>query len=299
MKKPRKIIVVLQGGLGNQLFQYCAARTLAALASAEKPILHRKYGRWHTGLAIDEMLPEVVITDSSPHLPSWMSSNSKLTSVTGAALNQTGRVWRLTPETAFSPIPRSVAKELGKATNRPIILDGYFQHSSWYEQVLSEVLDELIRARRSEFDQAQEALPVDTLALTVRGTDYVQLGWDLEWSYYERGLTYFRDQGWNGAVVVLADDETTRQSRCRRIENLGFPTVDVPQITSDITTNDFLTIAAAPYRLIANSTFAWWAAQSGERLAQEPRNNVAIPDPWIEGENFQCYPETWTRLRRT
>ena len=245
------------------------------------------------------MLPEVSITERPPHIPLGLGNNRYLAYVVNALRHQTGGVKTFTPESPFSPIPKTLAEEFRNTRNRMIILDGYFQHKTWYEQILNQVADQIVDARRNQFIQAQSALPTGTLAVTIRSTDYIALGWGLEWNYYEKGLKHFRGQGWNGPVAVMADDESTRLQTRAKIENLGFQTIEIPLITDDTTLNDFLTIAAAPYRLIANSTFAWWAAMSGERLTRNPGSIVGIPDPWIEGENFQCYPDTWTRLTRS
>jgi len=260
------IYVRFVGQLGNQMFQYAAARLAAErlgcpfivtqagftwrdyVRRREKIQLFRSYPELHRGLAMN------LVSAFEHHLegPSaWIKDKVFRTEF---------RPW--SPETApweglegFDPAYRTLP--------RFTRLVGYFQSPlymsgredavrTWFARSSQEALDVAARWSALGLD------PERTVAVHVRLGDYrhqVPLGhnpdggWILPQSYYRDALERI---GPDVKIALFSDEPDTAA------QYIGKP-ADYISRTEDIRL-DFLMMSSCKYMITANSTFSWWAA---------------------------------------
>lgn len=269
----RSVSVLAHGGLGNQLFQYAAACSLA-----DNPQVFSYAGAWGDGhptlhdLKIEVTYPNRLHRTTIPGIAmreSWRDS------VSAAVANAVGRIRHTHVITQRHPFDsRGLIPQHGA-----LVLNGYFQHPSWWTRTwrsvashIAELAPLLVREAR------QEALTV----VKIRRSDYLALGWDLSRAWLERALEAvgIRDC----PVIVLAEDEAARAFAIPVVQSFGCTVRNAPRFVENAHLSDFWVLASARTIVSANSSFSWWGAAVAEILGGA---TVAYPRPWL--------PNQWTR----
>ena len=266
----KEIVVALEGGLGNQMFQYAAGRALSlragtTLALDLRPLLRqgqRAYGLGAFSLGEVSLITEGVPPARTGKIRQWLRK------LTGG--EQTFR------EAGF------FYDEGIRAVNPPARLEGYFQSERYFEDV-AEVIradftppaDELGRLD----DLASRLLPSGAkVALHVRRGDYTNpatmavhglMGPD----YYARARHLLAERTGPSAVCVFTDDPAWVRA------NLGLPadSVFVSEYTRSAV-EDLILMSRCSHHITANSSFSWWGAW----LNPKPDKVVVTPSRWFQ-----------------
>lgn len=283
-----RTFVVLNGGLGNQLFQVAAAASVRGLRAVR---LQSQRSTQQLDLAV--LMPGFL--KDCDRLDRWML---------GRPFRAT-KGWRRRIEVALQPVRMMVASrtvnghiDVAEAfaarrprPRRPLVLDGYFQRSSWYEVALPELVDVLLTAA------PRSSVPVDEDAfgptvLHVRGGDYPP-GWRLDVGYYERALGLL---GEAASVQIITDDFEAGEQVAEMCIRRGWECSMSSRATS--AADDFWTVAAARRLVMSNSTFCWWAAQVGDaRWGFESSGRVVVfPEQWVMGSGRHLKKDPWLGL---
>ncbi len=271
----KPITVRLCGGLGNQMFQYAVARSLAlrhhaplnldisALAHDSK----RKYA-----LAPFAIEAEVIFLRCWPRW--WYQMR--------------GRIYR---EKGF--FYDSSVGELFPG----VILEGYFQSEKYFAFYATTIRREFslkgsLSQPAQEYLAHIESVP-HSVAVHVRRGDYVSdrvtqmFHGTCSWEYYEQAMQLIRDRV-RGARFFFFSDEPkwllARQVNGAVIE--GLP----PQ-------EDMFLMSRCRHQIIANSSFSWWGAW----LNRNPDKIVIAPKRWFANEKMErqtgdLIPSDWIRL---
>lgn len=287
MSRRRSVVVDLFGGLGNQLFQYTAGLALARLHEADLFVRDQHSVGVRDFLATEvDLAPVDVVRRLALYRPQYSSYRS----VVAWSLRA---VRRSVDSGALTFVERSShdvqPAELSTTSARCIGLHGYFQHPSWYEPVLHEVIASVngsvssaLRAAGS--DGALAEIGPYTVATFRRG-DYVPLGWPLPVDYYRRALAALprRQQ----PLFVVGDDPLI-VDLARSWDLLdGFDVRPLPDLGVEPRIRDLALTGGAAQVVMANSTFSWWGAVLGEAFsAVEPSTAldrvVIAPASWTE-----------------
>jgi len=271
-------VVKIQGGLGNQLFQLSAARTLEAVAGIN-PVRF-----------LD--LPK---SDGSPNVEN----------VTGLRLCRAGMldlirvphpdVSRQGFRRTLASIARPAAIALGgrlvvtdgdfpaSLGDEDIFLSGYFQSRRWfsdsYISIARLVVNTGYRLVHSDF--------VVPAVVHVRRTDFLPLGWALGLSYYKDALDRLEPPQLSEGVIVVGDDGASTKQVEDYLRQHGYVIRQRPFLSACPVMNDFWSVALASCVVMSNSTFAWWAVAVGEVLAEQSGLSqcVVAPQPWFPAES--------------
>jgi hypothetical protein len=266
----KRIVVALEGGLGNQMFQYAAGRALslrvgAQLALDVRPLLRqgqRAYGLGVFRLGEAELITEGKLPGRAGKIRRW------LLKLTGGE-----RTFR---EAGF-PYDEAIRQVIA-----PARLEGYYQSERYFEDV-AEVIradftppaDELGRLD----DLASRLLPSGPkVALHVRRGDYTSpatmavhglMGPD----YYARARHLLAERTGPSAVCVFTDDPAWVRA------NLGLPadSVFVSEHTRSAV-EDLILMSRCSHHITANSSFSWWGAW----LNPKPDKVVVTPSRWFQ-----------------
>lgn len=278
------ILTRLHGRLGNQMFQYAAARGLAARLGV--PVGLDARGAIRRGEGVLTRVFDLPLADPGTLPP------AKQDGVIRYAL------WRL-----FGRNPR-FRRERGLGYNPAIeswgdgsYLHGYWQSERYFAHIADQIRRDFTFPGFTNTQNAEMAARIGgtlAIALHVRRGDYLTLGAHVlcDQAYYDAALARVLD-GLEGAptVFVFSDDPDWAK------QNLPLPVdkvvVDFNGPESDF--EDMRLMSLCRHNIIGNSSFSWWAAW----LNAHPGKRVAGPAKWFGDPklgNPDILPEDWVRI---
>jgi hypothetical protein len=254
------VCVNLFGGLGNQIFQYAAAKAVAKINNC-RILVNKESDNAHNinnHNYAQELFKDTIEVDwPRGPLGEWLFKSQ------GVNVFSQGD--------GFAPWDPH-------ALQIPCVLNGYFQ----YYPALKPFLPEVIRT-------LQEAGPKypDSSAtfLHVRRGDYVSKS-DFHFlqgqEYYEKAIELLKPT----KILIFSDDIDW----CRQQSWLqDLPICEFVEEKDEI--QSFFRMAACKDgAILANSTFSWWAAMvSGTQ-------NVVYPSRWINQQIYSLFPSHWVSV---
>lgn len=284
-----RTVVVLRGGLGNQMFQYAAGRCVEERTGA--PLL----------------LDATLISAEA---------------IRSYALDQLGIAAEMTDDTSVDPYPiacdsdllaqyvRSkygvaVLAESGHEFNDELsgvragsVLYGYWQSERYFEEIgdaiRAELTPESLGPAATEALSLIEASPAP-VAVHVRRGDYAAdpqkrsdhglMGVD----YYYAASEAVANRVVNPEFFVFSDDPEWCASDLRLAGPMKIVSGDTTQI------DDLGLMARCSHFVIANSSYSWWGAWLGDR----PGSVIVTPAKWFDGlalDSSDMTPDRWLRI---
>jgi hypothetical protein len=267
------IIVRLRGGLGNQLFQYAAGRSLSLHHDVDLRFdlyTYRKHP-YRTFELSKFLIPAVEATRAEVHR--FTGSNPVI-----RYLNKRSNYFYC-PRVCAQPHYHFFEDFFTLPPD--IYLSGYWQSEKYFSEVSNIIRNEV---------QPLVALDVRNLALQnrlktqesvsvhVRRGDYVSstaygsFFGALEKSYYDQAIEIIKKRVAMPTFYFFSDD----LAWCRdNFQHLQAEFID--HNTGVDSYKDLLLMSSCSHNIIANSTFSWWGAW----LNQNPRKNVIAPARWF------------------
>ncbi len=281
-----------QGGLGNQLFQYAAARRLA--------LLHR------TELVVDPYWFDNYRPDETPR-PIELQQFGVDMRVASLAEQQQWRFYRSRFGNLVQPfLPLKLFREKGYMVNPSVMgapvnsyLYGFWQSEDYFRDIRPQLLTELVPSI-SPSDHDLEVLRLiiqsNAVSVHVRRGDYVSLQSASTYhgtcslDYYRKALEHVVGRIADPVFFVFSDDPDWTS------ENLRFPytTHYVRHNNADSAFQDLRLMSKCKHHIIANSSFSWWGAW----LSDQNNNLVVAPDKWFAGGRPapDLLPADWIRI---
>ncbi|KEJ97311.1 Glycosyl transferase family 11 [Pseudosulfitobacter pseudonitzschiae] len=277
----------LHGRLGNQMFQYAAARALAERLGTrvvldDRTALHKGDG---TLLRVFDLpdLGEAPLPPAKHQQP-----------LAYAAWRGLGKRPRIRRE-----------KGLGYNPDFAHWADDSYLHGYWQsEQYFADIADTLRSAfvfrtpmSAQNAEMAARIASGPSVALHVRRGDYVQVNTMAlcDQSYYDAALAAIRIRmDGDPTVYVFSDDPDWAKANLP----LPFDKVVVDSNGPDADYEDLRLMSLCQHNIIANSSFSWWAAWLGET----PDSIVAGPSRWFADtsmSNPDILPARWISVGTT
>jgi glycosyl transferase family 11 len=280
------IVVNLSGRLGNQLFQFAAARQLeldgASVVFSDRT--YEPFGGFAEGPARLESFTGASLRFASPlqeiatgYLPLTKSKSPQVGMVlcSPIVIPTKSRVVRLP---SFEPRPETLP------TWSRYRIQAYFQHRSWIDRSLNSVLNHIEKATHDSRIQ----FPMFDLCVSLRRGDYVAFGCDLSSDYYLRSLDVIANRAVK-TVVVTSDDRLAAEVMSENLRCKGYDACTANDVVLheggdpvDSVLRDFCLIANAHNVVMSNSTFCWWATVLGDAVTGSSDRIVAYPRGWID-----------------
>lgn len=274
----------LHGRLGNQMFQYAAARGLAARLGTQVGLDTRNV--WRRGEGVLTRVFDLPLAEPEALPPDRHDTPLRY------------GLWRLFGQ---DPVFR---RERGLGYNSVIeswedgsYLHGYWQSEMYFAHAADEIRRDFafpaIRDPRNA-GMAQRIGAGLSVSLHVRRGDYLTLGTHAlcNQDYYEAALARVLD-GLTGdpTVFVFSDDPDWARG------NLPLPCekVVVDFNGPDADFEDMRLMSLCDHNIIGNSSFSWWAAW----LNPHPGKRIAGPARWFGDpklRNPDILPESWLRI---
>lgn len=288
LPRDRDIVLSLQGGLGNQLFEWAFAEALTA--SGRNVLFDRVRLRGPRPYALGDLVA------ASARLPRPVGAVLAIAERRGL-INATSRMRNVRQKkSGYDP---SVLEGLSGMS----YLRGYFQSTQYFESVadvvraqVAEHLSTMLTAKGARFADELRADPT-SVAVHVRRGDYVSNPVTakhhgvLDAGYYANALAIMEDRGHTRRVWFSDDLDWVT-------ENLARPGDSV--CPADAVRNDggeIALMASCSARIIANSSFSWWGGWLGGPSTEE--NPVIAPVVWFaagHSDASDLVPAEWIRL---
>lgn len=198
------IIVNNRGRLGNSLFQYAFAR-----------IIHEKTGQRLVPQWKNNKIPEIKVIEGT--IKKNYSLIKDYDEYEGNIIN----IDEITQH------------------NCGFILDGFFQHKSYYESRRNMIKSWLFDVKKTE---------LDTVAIHLRFDDYTQINWHLPESYYDECLKLSSSK----KLLIFTDDPN--HNYVKKMISLGGELSNL----SDV--DDLKKMASCNEIIMSRSSYSWWAA---------------------------------------
>lgn len=284
----RFVRVQLIGGLGNQLFSYCAGLKLSHRFQCPLQL----DTTWTTKGMTDHGIPLKELETSAVWLPDRRSSTMLLRPGTMGgriSVRIERQFWRKISKHQFLydslPDPRTAAPTKPQRT----YLRGYFQDGQTVDEVISSGLFKPRLSHESMWFRQMSALAKKEgpVGVHVRLGDYRELDHPnvLLSSYYLSALTSIREE-LGDAPIWIFSDEPLRAAQLFKTDSYSIKLVSGGSGTP---AEELLLMSQMRGLVIANSTLSWWAA----RLAQNPIS-VTYPLPWSGSKgHFPLVRPTW------
>lgn len=270
-KNPQALVgVEIQGGLGNQLFQYAAAYCLARQREAELRLNTHWFAHTdYRALALDRF----GIEWTECWHPGARGALRAVARALGADKANPFRhaILRETRQ-AFMP-------ELADA-GLPVFLVGYFQSWRYFDSLRDDIKRLFDTARfssaRTARLESQIASTASPVMVHIRRGDYISNPETLarhgvvDRAYYERARQILADRGITGPYFIFSDDSDAARTMLGHWPSAYF-------VAGMTAFEDLRLMTLCRHAVIANSTFSWWGAW----LGQNPESQVICPEAWV------------------
>ncbi len=292
------IIVKLQGGLGNQLFQYATARALAHYHGTSVAFDARTLRDDHSQTAITPRryeLDQARIAFRQPPMLEQITYGMKIV----AAHHLVARsLRRLRGAVMYSEHTPAYDPALPDITTPRSYLKGFFQSEKYFHSIRDILLQEInFPIPADPYIRAIATTP--SISLHVRRGDYVTNPAARTFhglcapDYYRRAMEYAQAKLGTARVFVFSDDIAWAKANLVGPLPLTFIARTEPASAAA----DLCLMSRCRHHIIANSSFSWWGAW----LNPSPDKLVIAPDRWFADDQAQkqtkdLIPASWIRL---
>jgi hypothetical protein len=284
------IVVKLQGGLGNQMFQYAAGRALSIKYNVPLFLDHSfiernesSYGRFVTRKYALGIFNISAARFSNEIINHYFDSG-------------------IDKEVYFYPERPGSYDPMFRKIEPAVYLDGFWQSHRYFVAAKRLIkLDfsvkecEVIKLNKQLIEQL---VTVNSVGIHVRRSDYIpppgviQLYSTCAIEYYKEAINMLLKWIPDAKFFVFSDDIKWAE------ENLKFSNISIRFIhNTNADWLDLYFLSICKHNIIANSTFSWWAAW----LNSNKNKKVIAPNQWfsIEPVAFKIddlYPEEWIKI---
>lgn len=268
------VISKIVGGLGNQMFQYAAGRSLALANNCQLKLdisFYKNYGFRAYELELFNINAEIA---SAAEVSQLVGMQPRLAKYLHKRLGVSKSTYF--PERDFSFDSQFFGIKL------PIYLDGYWQSPKYFSSVADQVGGELTPIEPlagQNLEVADQMAQVNSISIHVRRGDYLTnqatnkvhgfVGVD----YYKRAIHFILREIEVPYFFVFSDDLAWAKKNLGLVENVIF----VDHNTGERSYEDMRLMSLCQHHIIANSSFSWWGAW----LSSKPNKVVIAPKKWF------------------
>lgn len=284
------VVVKLEAGLGNQLFQYATARRLALVNGLplklditwyERSAL-REYKLHHFNISAEIATPGEIAGFHKSYSRRWADSLARL---------------------AYEYLPNNkgpLLKERGCDFDPRVLevsggarLEGFWQCEKYFADIGDVIRRELtVKSEPDEVNKevARQIARVDSVCLHVRRGDYLA---DPRYrlcspDYYWAAVREITRSVSEPHFFIFSDDPQWTRDNLK----LEHPATFVTHNGAAGDYEDLRLMSACKHFIIANSTFSWWGAWLGAHAGKV----VIAPERWVNDpriDNKDRLPESW------
>ena len=286
--RPKMIRIILQGGLGNQMFEYATAYAIARCANQP--------------LVLDTSFFDIYAGREwcRPYELSIFALHEQSTFIGGHELEV-----KVLPKLAYRCRKHNVGY-CGKYVFLPThlkrknqVLFGYFANYHYFESYRNELLQAFVfRSQPNTANQLyiNDISLIESVSVHIRRGDYLNntnagIFWhpDVEW--YRKAMSEMEKHVQQPTYYFFSDDIAWAREQFADVKNAVF--VDINHGADAY--NDMRLMSRCKHNIIANSTFSWWGAW----LNANPDKIVIAPGKYYNNDTSnarylsQMIPADW------
>jgi hypothetical protein len=287
------ISFLAQGGLGNQLFQYATARSIAEQLNVELVLdpywfSHPRADETPRSLELNRYKIQFrLATTAEQQRRRWLRS-------------RVGRCIGL-----LSPIKVCRERSLKydpslKLSSTNSYLVGFWQSEEYFKDIRQILLSELTPLQppgRQDYELIERMATTNAVSVHVRRGDYVSSASASSFhgvcslDYYRAALAHITSKLETPELFIFSDDPEWTQ---RNLDTGGYRAHYVNHNSPVEAFQDLRLMTFCKHHIIANSSFSWWGAW----LSTHDNQIVVAPRQWFQGgrEAPDLIPSRWIRL---
>lgn len=271
------IITKLQGGLGNQMFQYALAKKIALMHNTEVwlDVSHfnidgtRKFNlqpfKLHKQMATPNLLYLFDKLNDTYKVTTWYKLKKKIFKF----------IVIKEPHVSYS------ADMLNKSMKNTY-LDGYWQTEKYFADIRENLLGDFTITEEAKGKNAELLLEIsscNSVSLHIRRGDYVSnnttnaIHGVCSIEYYNTAINYIKERVKSPVLYVFSDDMPWVKANLKT--DLQVHYIDH---NNGIAYEDMRLMRMCKHNIIANSSFSWWGAW----LNTNPNKIVVAPQKWYK-----------------
>jgi hypothetical protein len=292
------IIARLNGGLGNQMFQYANGKAKALELDTQLllDISEFETYRLHQGFELSKIFVGSFGVASSDQIKSLKGSP-----LHGKMLKLASKISKLFLKKSFIQEPHFQYWDGIKSVADNSYLSGYWQSEKYFQNFQDQIATDFRFA--IPLQGMNEALATTiqedgqtSISLHIRRGDYVANPKTQAYhgvcslDYYQKAIAYLTGRVEKVHFFIFSDDpEWVKQNL-----TMTYPHTFVSHNTGENSYNDMRLMSLCQHHIIANSSFSWWGAW----LNQSTSKIVIAPKKWFAADiNAQdLLPSKWVAL---
>lgn len=287
------IVVKINGGLGNQMFQYALCLSLMHLNKDVKVDVRR----YKKVISEDRQLQLEKIFNIELRLAKE-NEIYQLADVNPRIISKIRRYvfGRQRPETFYQEKPSCIDNVPNIVALEHAYLEGFWHNEMYFQDIKSIIHDAFsfkIPLNKSSKKMKEIILNSNSVSIHVRRGDYLNhsdVCRVLDMDYYTRAMQIMQNRVSSPTFFVFSDDiEWCRNN----MENGGVYFIDCNTEVNDCHMDMHL-MSFCKHNIIANSTFSWWGAW----LNRNPDKLVIQPEKWNFHEvDLDRAPQNWIKVK--
>lgn len=301
------IIVQIVGGLGNQLFQYAHARTLALSLKQELYFdlgFFEEYDR-----SKDKLNTHIVYKLNNFNIKVCPAKDEEINKIRRRLLKPdiVRKVYRRLGGSSY--VNKDCHFDNEKIDNCDIdtirdyddvFISGFFADQKYFIEI-ENIIREEFSLRESLNAKNQEMLSqiktANSVSLHIRRGDYVGNNYfaEIPIEYYLKAVDYIEKHFPNSSYFVFSDDINWARANIKLDKKVVF--VDINDASTDYM--ELILMSACKHNIIANSTFSWWGAW----LNENKQKIIIAPKIWYNKQEAQkkydqghLVPSNWIKI---
>lgn len=301
------VILGLKAGLGNQLFQYAAARQLALEMNTD---LYLDLSFYSACNERNERLFRLDLFNID-----YLLAKEEDIRILKNRRNP-GFIYRFSNKIGISSSYYKKShwsdEELsmyyrGAKSSKSVYLSGWFSKPQYFRKISTQIISEFTPRQLSTGAKywLDSINATNSVAVHIRRGDYLTIDYfnKLPLSYYNSAIDYVKGRIKDPVFYFFSDDpnflskEFGNKPEFRLVNTSE---IDGNSVNKQRDVEDLFLISACKNQIIANSTFSWWGAWLNRNIEKI----VVAPHKWFNDrkaqsryENGQLIPYNWIKLK--
>lgn len=270
-------LLIVRGGLGNQMFQYALYLQLLKMGKEVtldlSPFID---GNMHNGFELQKIF---TLNGHSPRFTNckYLNYVRRILSIGGKPGRRHGLIY------FEGAMKYGIYKDV--FTTKAPIIEGYFQSEEYFPDVEEEVRQSFrfLNIDEKNKEIATEMRTRNSVSIHIRRGDYIACGMKIMGlEYYKKAIERIKSLVDSPYFYIFSDDATEADNIARQC-SIAYTLIN--HNTGIDSYKDMYLMSNCKHNIIANSSFSWWGAW----LNANPQKIVVSP---LWGKHFHC--KKWT-----
>lgn len=282
------IIIKLQGGLGNQMFQYAFGERISYQKNVKvkfdttafrDSFLKDPYREYGLGI-----FP--INLQKASYYDIWKVSGQMQDPFSKGIKKSLAKFFNYSSKNNDSVFLEKNIKNNYKNLPDRAYLEGFWASEKYFKVIAPLIREQFKFPKIDNSDYLKEITNTNSVAIHIRRGDYLKQKHrgTCSLDYYRNAVSYLEDRVKEPKFFVFSDDIKWAKEK--------FTDYEVIDRRNRPDYEDMHLMSLCNHNIISNSTFSWWAAW----LNTNPDKYVIAPDPWFDHRDLKIVPDRWSKF---